>query len=104
MSDPRWVNKGDPLGKFTEEMGETVAALGNAIAAAGKTLRFGADNTNPYVEKGTRYYGETNEQWLLREWKNVEREFADAKEAHEIFLKAVAERNRIKSHSVLTDN
>lgn len=56
------------LAHLIEEMGE-------AIAAAGKTLRFGPNATNPESDSQ-----ETNLEWLLRE-------LADVTEAHEVFLK-----------------
>ena len=61
MSNPKYVNLGNPLGKFIEECGE-------ALAAAGKTIRFGYDSYNP--ELGTNK--ETNEEWLQREINDLE--------------------------------
>ncbi len=51
------------LGYFVEECGE-------ALAAAGKSQRWGLDSVNPdlYPE-----YQETNAEWLLREMADVER-------------------------------
>ena len=43
MSHPKFVNRGRPLGKFVEECGE-------ALAAAGKTIRFGLNSVNPLMD------------------------------------------------------
>lgn len=64
MSHPEFVNRGNKLGKFIEECGE-------ALAAAGKSVRFGLDSHNPLLPEDQR---ETNRQWLKRE-------LADLKEA-----------------------
>jgi len=64
MSHPDFVNRGTRLGKFIEECGE-------ALAAAGKSVRFGLDSMNPLVPEDQR---ETNRAWLKRE-------LADLKEA-----------------------
>ena len=56
MSHPKDKHKGDRLGKFIEECGE-------ALAAAGKTVRFGWDSFNPEPDATS----ETNERWLMRE-------------------------------------
>jgi hypothetical protein len=64
MSNPDFVNLGNRLGKFIEECGE-------ALAAAGKTVRFGWGSWNPLVPESER---ESNEDWLKRE-------IADLKEA-----------------------
>ena len=50
-------NKGLALGRFIEECGE-------ALAAAGKTVRFGWDSWNLLIPGSQR---ETNEEWLRRE-------------------------------------
>lgn len=55
-------NKGLPLGRFIEECGE-------ALAAAGKTVRFGWDSWNPLIPASQR---ETNEEWLRREVDDLE--------------------------------
>jgi len=61
MSHPKYVDKGSALGKFIEECGE-------ALAAAGKTVRFGWGSYNP--EPGASK--ETNECWLRREIADLE--------------------------------
>jgi len=61
MSHPDYVDKGNPLGKFIEECGE-------ALAAAGKTVRFGWKSFNPLPGASK----ETNEEWLAREVSDVE--------------------------------
>lgn len=62
MSDPKYRDKGTRLGKFIEECGE-------ALAAAGKTMRFGWDSWNPELPVNQR---ETNEAWLRREIADLE--------------------------------
>ncbi len=49
-----------------------VEELGEAIAAAGKLLRWGEHSTNPELKPGDETYGETNGEWLLRELVDVE--------------------------------
>jgi hypothetical protein len=61
MSHPKYKNSGLAIGKFIEECGE-------ALAAAGKTVRFGWASWNP--ELGAS--GETNEEWLRREVADLE--------------------------------
>lgn len=61
MSNPEFKNCGNALGRFVEECGE-------ALAAAGKTVRFGWDSFNPLPGAST----ETNEQWLHREIIDLE--------------------------------
>lgn len=60
MAHPTYQNQGNALARFVEESGE-------ALAAAGKTARFGFDSSNP-EKPGS----ETNEQWLQREILDVE--------------------------------
>ncbi len=61
MSHPEFVNRGNALGKFIEECGE-------ALAAAGKTVRFGWGGYNP-LPGASR---ESNENWLRREIADLE--------------------------------
>lgn len=61
MMHPDFKDKGDPLGVFIEECGE-------ALAAAGKTVRYGRLSRNPLPGAST----ETNEEWLMREIADVE--------------------------------
>jgi hypothetical protein len=60
VSHPDFKNKGNALGKFIEECGE-------ALAAAGKTVRFGWHSYNPLSPKR-----ESNEDWLRREVTDLE--------------------------------
>jgi hypothetical protein len=62
MSHPEFMNRGNKLGRFIEECGE-------ALAAAGKCVRFGMDSFNPLVPEDQR---ETNRQWLKREIADLE--------------------------------
>lgn len=66
MSDPKYLQKGFEkcLAHFVEECGE-------ALAAAGKTQRWGPTSSNPELPWHKR---ETNLEWL-------EREIGDVKEA-----------------------
>lgn len=59
--DKRFRNKGSALGRFIEECGE-------ALAAAGKTVRYGWNSYNPLPEASE----ETNEAWLEREIADLE--------------------------------
>lgn len=61
MSNPKYVDLGNPLGRFIEECGE-------ALAAAGKTVRFGWESVNP--EPGASK--ESNEDWLAREVEDLQ--------------------------------
>ena len=70
MSHPDFKNKGNALGKFIEECGE-------AIAAAGKTVRFGWSSYNPLPGAST----ETNEAWLRREVTDLEEAISRLKES-----------------------
>ncbi len=54
-------NKGNALGRFIEECGE-------ALAAAGKTVRYGRESYDPLPGSSR----ETNEHWLMREIEDVE--------------------------------
>ena len=65
MSNPKYVNLGNPLGKFIEECGE-------ALAAAGKTVRFGWESYNPELGASS----ESNENWLRREIADLEEAIA----------------------------
>jgi len=58
---PKYARKGDQLGRFIEECGE-------ALAAAGKCVRFGYDSYNPELPTDKQ---ERNIEWLLREISDV---------------------------------
>lgn len=62
MSHPDFVNRGSRLGKFIEECGE-------ALAAAGKCVRFGMDAYNPLLPADKR---ESNREWLEREVNDLD--------------------------------
>lgn|SRR5574337_337974 len=70
MSHPDFVNRGSALGKFIEECGE-------ALAAAGKTVRFGWATFNPLPGASK----ETNEAWLEREVRDLEEAIARLKKS-----------------------
>ena len=55
-----------------QRLGLLIEELGEAIAAAGKMLRYGGDSVNPELEPGEPFYHETNEEWLYRELGDVE--------------------------------
>lgn len=59
--DERFRNKGNALGRFIEECGET-------LAAAGKTVRYGWDSYNPLPGASKEH----NETWLRREIRDLE--------------------------------
>lgn len=61
MSHPEWANRGNRLGRFIEECGE-------ALAAAGKSVRFGYHCYNPLLPEDQR---ETNKEWLKRELQDL---------------------------------
>ena len=61
MSNPDSVNRGNALGKFIEDCGES-------LAAAGKTVRFGWHGYNPLPGASK----ETNDSWLEREVADLE--------------------------------
>ena len=63
MSHTEFEHRGDALGRFIEECGE-------ALAAAGKTVRFGWDGTNPLIPEEERI---SNEVWLSREIADVKK-------------------------------
>lgn len=64
MSDPKYLQKGfgPQLAHFVEECGE-------ALAAAGKTQRWGPFSYNPEISPNLR---EPNLRWLQREVKDVQ--------------------------------
>jgi hypothetical protein len=68
MSHPDFKDRGSSIGKFIEECGE-------ALAAAGKTVRFGWGSFNPLPGAST----ETNEEWLRREVADLEEAIARLK-------------------------
>lgn len=70
MSHPDFVNRGNALGKFIEECGE-------ALAAAGKTVRFGWASYNPLPDASS----ESNEDWLQREIRDLEEAIARLKKS-----------------------
>ena len=64
---PEYAPKGvvQMLAYLVEECGEV-------MAAAGKSLRWGLESTNPELKPGDPTYGETNAQWLARELDDLE--------------------------------
>jgi hypothetical protein len=64
MVHPKYLRDGLPfaLAHFVEEAGE-------ALAAAGKTQRWGLDSVNPELPKDEQ---ETNRAWILRELDDLE--------------------------------
>ena len=62
MGHPDFQDKGNTLGQFIEECGE-------ALAAAGKTVRFGWRAYNPLLPELDR---ESCEDWLRREIADLE--------------------------------
>lgn len=70
LSHPDFKARGNALGKFIEECGE-------ALAAAGKTVRFGWDNYNPLPGASK----EMNEDWLQREVNDLKEAIARLEKA-----------------------
>lgn len=70
MGHPEFENKGSALGRFIEECGE-------ALAAAGKTVRFGWHSWNPLITE----HRESNEEWLMREIADLETAIARLKKS-----------------------
>jgi len=64
MSDPRFLQKG-----FKEQLAHAVEEMGEALAAAGKTQRWGALSVNPLLPPEQQ---ELNITWLDRELADVE--------------------------------
>lgn len=64
MSQSKYIREdyASCLGRFIEECGE-------ALAAAGKTMRWGLDSVNPELPREQQ---ETNEAWLRREIADVQ--------------------------------
>lgn len=54
-----------------QTLGYLIEECGEVLAAAGKSLRWGLDSTNPEIE-GDDDLLETNEEWLLREMVDLE--------------------------------
>lgn len=63
MSDPRFLQNG-----FQKRLAHFIEECGEAIAAAGKTQRWGAESSNPLLPKSQR---EKNIDWLKRELADV---------------------------------
>jgi hypothetical protein len=64
MSDPRFLQDG-----FDKNLAHFIEECGEALAAAGKTQRWGRNSVNPLLPKRQQ---ETNEAWLRRELRDVE--------------------------------
>lgn len=56
-----------------QKLGYLIEEAGEVLAAAGKSLRWGLDSTNPELKPGEPLYGETNEEWLYRELQDLKR-------------------------------
>jgi NTP pyrophosphatase (non-canonical NTP hydrolase) len=74
MSDARFLQNG-----FDKRLAHFIEECGEALAAAGKTQRWGGNNYNPLIPPEQR---ETNLDWLRRE-------LADVKQAIERLEKAM---------------
>lgn len=66
MVDQRYLRPGlhFAIGHVVEECGEVMSALGQVLAAAGKTQRWGPASVNPTLPRDQQ---ETNLDWLKRE-------------------------------------
>lgn len=63
MSDPRFLQDG-----FDKQLSHFIEECGEALAAAGKTQRWGPTSTNPLLRPHNR---ETNLVWLRTEMRDV---------------------------------
>lgn len=63
MSDPRFLQDG-----FEKRLAHVVEECGEVLAAAGKTLRWGAHSVNPLLPHEEQ---ETNLIWLMREMADL---------------------------------
>lgn len=63
MSDPDFLQVG-----FEEQTAHLIEEMGEAIQAAGKTLRWGAKSVNPLLPEHEQ---ETNWNWIKREMADV---------------------------------
>ena len=75
MSDPRFLQDG-----FDKRLSHFIEECGEALAAAGKTQRWGVDSVNPLLPEHEQ---ETNFDWLMREIADVEQAAARLREAME---------------------
>lgn len=66
MSDPRYFQKG-----FNKQLAHFIEECGEALAAAGKTQRWGRESSNPLLKPDDENYSETNQDWLVREIRDV---------------------------------
>lgn len=71
MSDPRFLQTG-----FDKQLAHFIEEAGEALAAAGKTQRWGADSVNPLIVLEA---AERNADWLWRELLDVEQAVARLK-------------------------
>lgn len=58
---------------FNSLLAHAVEESGEFIQAAGKTQRFGRISINPELKPGDAHYGETNQEWVVREMKDLDR-------------------------------
>lgn len=76
MTDPRFLQDGlhNKIFHAVEEAGELSVELGDFVAAAMKTMRWGLNSVNPLLPKEEQ---ETNVDWLRRTLPGVRREIGD---------------------------
>lgn len=67
MSDPRFLQDG-----ADKQLSHVIEEMGEALAAAGKTQRWGWSSTNPLLRPGDDFFGESNADWLFRELDDLE--------------------------------
>ena len=68
MSDPRFLQVG-----FEKQLAHLVEEMGECLAAAGKTQRWGPHSVNPLL---SQHEQETNLVWLRREMADVKQAIA----------------------------
>ncbi len=86
MTDKRFLQEGfsKKLSHFIEECGEVTSAIGDAVAAAGKTQRWGLDSVNPLLEPEDQ---EKNKDWIIRSMDRVHAQISDLEEVWGRLLK-----------------
>ncbi len=59
-----------------QKLGYLVEECGEALAAVGKTIRWGLESVNPELSPTSTSPRETNREWILRELDDLERAIA----------------------------
>jgi hypothetical protein len=84
---PAWHKRPEYEPKtLQQKLGYAVEEMGEAMAAIGKTIRYGLASYNPELPPGER---ELNGDWALRELRDVERAARYAIEALRVEMTAI---------------